>query len=41
MGEASIRTPVRLRVSGYVYVDQWNGIPFAHLLVDSLEELDE
>lgn len=38
--EQSLETPVRARVEGYVYVDQWNGDRFAHLRVSVLDQIE-
>lgn len=34
-------TPARVWVRGTVYVDRWNGGPFAHLRVREIERRDE
>lgn len=31
--------PARLRVTGVLYVDDWNGMPYAHLRVTAMERL--
>ena len=31
--------PARLRITGVLYVDDWNGVPYAHLRPTSLEQL--
>jgi hypothetical protein len=34
------RTPSRLKVTGRLYQDDWNGSPFAHIEVTEWEPLD-
>ncbi len=37
---AALMTPAMYRVTGRVYRDSWNGIPMAHLAVDSMQRMD-
>ena len=38
--EQALETPVRLRLEGVVYVDQWNGEPFAYLRVSDMDRVE-
>jgi len=37
----SLMTPAYINVSGTLYLDEWNGLPFAHIRVDSFRFVDE
>jgi hypothetical protein len=37
---ATLLTPARYRVTGRVYRDEWNGMPLAHLDVESMRRID-